>query len=582
VPPGQRCKGQGSRLLNSITRFAKQGASNIKFAPKLYSQCLTDVQTFCKDVQPGDGQVHACLLKNKDKLSSDCARAEFGQQLVQSTDIRAHPKAMAACRESIKKLCPDVQMGSGRVWACLQDAKGSPDMAEACAAIVKNHTRLQHSEYHLNPSMSNFCEQDAKKLCGPQLAKADRKDFKTDGAVITCLIQSMESVTNPACKASLRTKAGQRVQDVQNDPEAYRVCANDVKIYCVDARAGGPASVKKCLQAHLQSLSEACRDKQKFYMAMASTDIRLNNNLLKGCATAEKRFCSEVNRGEGRVIFCLLDHMHHPDMEATCREHLTEEMEKRTKSLSFNPALKKNCEKDIQALKSKNKCPILHSPGGGINCLTTNLDIVTEPECKKSITDLLRLQSADVRAKPGMQQACATDIAALCKGVAPGGAKLHKCLRNHQKEIKDSKCKAMVQEVEDNDKRSFKINFNVRTHCKNERETFCKDAVVGRAQVMTCLALHRNETGFGQECAHALSDSQIKTPLMKQQIAAQLENLQGWLLSHRGIIEEWGGVMLGCVVALVAAAAFGISYWILQQRFKKVGYSVTVAPSAMD
>lgn len=36
--------------------------------PVLYNACHMDVQAFCSDVEPGEGQVHACLRKNWDKI----------------------------------------------------------------------------------------------------------------------------------------------------------------------------------------------------------------------------------------------------------------------------------------------------------------------------------------------------------------------------------------------------------------------------------------------------------------------------------------------------------------------------------
>jgi len=572
---------------SSVIRFARQGASNIMLAPKVYNACITDVQTFCADVPPGAGRVHACLMEHKEKLSASCARAEFKTQVVMGTDIRTDPKAMAACGPAIKKLCADVQMGNGRVWKCLQDAKpGAEEMSEACAAVVKSHTRLQHSEFHMNPGMSAFCEPEAKKLCSVEMEKANRKDFLSHGSVITCLLENLEKVENPACKASLRRKAGQRVSEVQNDPAAKSACEGDVQKFCQEAKQhGGAGNVQMCLQAKLAQLSMPCRSKQKFYMAMASKDIRTNPEMAKACAAAQKRFCEEVGKGEGRMIYCLLDHMHHPEMEASCREKLLAETEKRAKSISFNPGVMKNCKKDLEAFKSQGLCtthfPFTGDDGKELDCLTTNIDKVTEPMCNKSLTDVLRLQSADIRAKPGMQAACKQDIDTLCPGVSPGGARLQSCLRNHLKEIKDPECKVMVNEVIRHDKSSFKVNFMVRTHCKKERQTFCREATPAQSQVMECLALHVNETGFGVDCQKALDGSHVKSTLLKDKVAVQLENLQRYIMKNRGVIEKWGGVLLGCVVAVVALLAFGISYWVLQQRFKKVGYTVEV-PSAMD
>jgi hypothetical protein len=41
----------------------------------LRTACKADIETYCKDVQPGGGRIRDCLKANRDKLSQSCKDA---------------------------------------------------------------------------------------------------------------------------------------------------------------------------------------------------------------------------------------------------------------------------------------------------------------------------------------------------------------------------------------------------------------------------------------------------------------------------------------------------------------------------
>lgn len=78
--------------------------------------CTEDVKKFCSGVQPGEGRIAKCLLKNQEGLADAC---------------RAHQKAVwtrlkefgEACKEDAEKFCSSVEPGEGRILHCLQDVQ---------------------------------------------------------------------------------------------------------------------------------------------------------------------------------------------------------------------------------------------------------------------------------------------------------------------------------------------------------------------------------------------------------------------------------------------------------------------------
>ncbi len=76
--------------------------------------CARDIETFCKDVQPGGGRIVNCLKEHESELSQACR--ERGQE------VKAKVKdAQQACRGDVEQFCKDVQPGGGRIVKCLKE-----------------------------------------------------------------------------------------------------------------------------------------------------------------------------------------------------------------------------------------------------------------------------------------------------------------------------------------------------------------------------------------------------------------------------------------------------------------------------
>ena len=125
-------------------------------AARAEDPCAADVKQFCGEVQVGGGRVQNCLRENDAKLSPACRERraaveekfrgivmEFGQ----------------ACQPDVTRLCSEVQPGQGRVLACLlrqQDfisssCRRQTDRYQAAAETVTN--------------VRAACKADVERLC---------------------------------------------------------------------------------------------------------------------------------------------------------------------------------------------------------------------------------------------------------------------------------------------------------------------------------------------------------------------------------------------------------------------------------
>ena len=79
-------------------------------------------------------------------------------------------------------------------------------------------------------------------------------------------------------------------------------------------------------------------------------------------------------------------------------------------------------------------------PGGGriLNCLKTR-EAELSVSCRGKIRELQGIITA-------CEQACSGDIAQFCKDIQPGGGRIIKCLREHDKELSPS-CTAKLEMI---------------------------------------------------------------------------------------------------------------------------------------
>ncbi len=94
-----------------------------KQADQLEASCAAELESYCKDVKPGEGRLLACLNSHKESLSPKCesARVEtsrLSQNIPQDLNWFA-----AACLEDIEKLCTASAIDPVSISKCLDDHK---------------------------------------------------------------------------------------------------------------------------------------------------------------------------------------------------------------------------------------------------------------------------------------------------------------------------------------------------------------------------------------------------------------------------------------------------------------------------
>lgn len=101
--------------------------------------CKMELETYCKDVTPGQGRMLACLYAHGDKLSGQCEYALYDAAVQLERAVAALGYVINECRDDLETLCSGVPAGQGRLVKCLEenDAKVSGRCKQAIQDVVK-------------------------------------------------------------------------------------------------------------------------------------------------------------------------------------------------------------------------------------------------------------------------------------------------------------------------------------------------------------------------------------------------------------------------------------------------------------
>ena len=98
--------------------------------------CKKELDTYCKDVTPGEGRGLACLYAHGDKLSGKCEYALYDAAAQLERAVAALSYAVNECRDDLENLCSGVQVGEGRLLDCLE--KNDSKVSDRCKQAIKD------------------------------------------------------------------------------------------------------------------------------------------------------------------------------------------------------------------------------------------------------------------------------------------------------------------------------------------------------------------------------------------------------------------------------------------------------------
>jgi hypothetical protein len=98
--------------------------------------CKKELETYCKDVTPGEGRLLACLYAYEDKLSVRCEYSLYDAAAQLERAIAALTYVANECRDDLKAYCSSVKPGEGRLLNCID--KNKDKISERCKQAIKD------------------------------------------------------------------------------------------------------------------------------------------------------------------------------------------------------------------------------------------------------------------------------------------------------------------------------------------------------------------------------------------------------------------------------------------------------------
>jgi hypothetical protein len=98
------------------------------------SPCRADVERLCAGVQRGEGRLRSCVRSHLSELSAACR--EHLEHVEQSFRSGFAPRLILACKVELETLCKDVEPGGGRWRRCLGENTGR--LSEPCQRLLES------------------------------------------------------------------------------------------------------------------------------------------------------------------------------------------------------------------------------------------------------------------------------------------------------------------------------------------------------------------------------------------------------------------------------------------------------------
>jgi Golgi apparatus protein 1 len=418
------------------------------------------------------------------------------------------------CTEDVTRFCLEVKPGEGRLNECLtnqlndeENGKAADEggkLSDTCKDEIRAFKAERATNINLDIILAEACKDDAAQFCN------DQNLYPEPGAVITCLREVEEKLQSKCKEQVLRVKI-EAAKDFVADAMLSELCTDDAQELCADVKAGG-GRVQECLRKKRPQLSWDCQEELFRKEVEDAADLRLNPTLLRVCSKDKKTFCSDVKPGMGRAKQCLEDNRAKPDFSPECKAKFEEMMVRRASDFRLDESLRSACRDDIEEVCGYEKDSLDTVAGYDarvIECLQDYRDELTKAECQEAVHKVTARAAEDIRMDRPLADACYEDRKTLCAGVAPGSARVLRCLQDKREQL-NYECRATLFDQEVRLAEDIDFKFPMKKACSKEIELFCKDVKHGHARVITCLQEHDEDASMGRECRAEVKRDEVR------------------------------------------------------------------------
>ncbi len=113
---------------------AHNAAAQDALVEHLIDACQGDIDNYCSQVTHGNGRLLHCMAAHEDKISGQCEYAFYqAATLLEQLSVAINYLAQE-CRADIETHCSDIELGDGKILACLEEHH--EEVGESCKKAV--------------------------------------------------------------------------------------------------------------------------------------------------------------------------------------------------------------------------------------------------------------------------------------------------------------------------------------------------------------------------------------------------------------------------------------------------------------
>nr|XP_023023092.1 Golgi apparatus protein 1 [Leptinotarsa decemlineata] len=272
--------------------------------------------------------LNATLQGVKSSIPKECRQQLKAQIFQQREKIDYDPVLKKACLTDINTFCRHVQPGNAQVSLMNRDEKG---FSTKCRTIIMHRIMEQNSNNLLNPSLQQNCQLDISKFCKQELLSHNEKEV--GDSVIKCLKNKFRlSKLSNACEKEMVEILRERALDINLNPLIRVVCKNELETICKPASTDESGKVEECLKTAFINKdihTAECRIEVANMIEESHADIQVDPLLERACAIDLLTYCRKIEQGNGRHINCLRTVMESStqNLSVDCQNKLKERLE---------------------------------------------------------------------------------------------------------------------------------------------------------------------------------------------------------------------------------------------------------------
>lgn len=125
----------GVLVLGLVFLIVMPAAAGQDLVQTVKDGCKIELESYCKDVTPGEGRILACLFAHQDKLSGKCEYALYDAAVQLERAVAALSYVVNECADDLDQHCSGIAAGEGRLLDCIE--KNDKKVSSRCKDAMK-------------------------------------------------------------------------------------------------------------------------------------------------------------------------------------------------------------------------------------------------------------------------------------------------------------------------------------------------------------------------------------------------------------------------------------------------------------